>query len=100
MQGMQCKHPPFIQLFYYINYCSWVKLRAMIAPEEKLRGEDLFPYSCAINHSHLVINLLRYVIRVWIRSNLLMENKLSIDLVKTKTNYLIENIDIIRVVNL
>jgi hypothetical protein len=43
MQGMQSKHPPFIQLFYYFNYCSWVKLRAMIALEEKLTGEDLFP---------------------------------------------------------
>jgi hypothetical protein len=43
MQGMQCKHPPFIQLFYYLNYCSRVKLRVMIALEEKLIGEDLFP---------------------------------------------------------
>jgi hypothetical protein len=43
MQGMQCKHPPFIQLFYYLNYCSWVKLRVMIALEEKLTVEDLFP---------------------------------------------------------
>jgi hypothetical protein len=44
MQEMQCKHPPFIQLFYYINYCSLVKLRVMIALEEKLTGEDLFPH--------------------------------------------------------
>jgi hypothetical protein len=41
MQEMQFPYPPFILLFYYINHCSQFKLRAMIALDEKLMGEDL-----------------------------------------------------------